>query len=197
MLSNIVLLTTGCFLSYNRYSYDYMIILLKGEILWQCSELISLKSVSAKRSTASEREWLPQTAEKFYRQDAEKAESSLPIKILKSVVVFSENRDFRRLYHQGKAIRLHGLIIYYKKNHESTCRMGITVSKKTGNAVERNRSKRIIRAAFRQILPCINGNFDFIFVARSSTKTMKSTDIYDCFVNAFGDEGILTKKIVR
>lgn len=189
-----MLLTTGCFLSYNRYSYDYMIILLKGEILWQCSEPISQKNVSAKRSTDSEREWLLQTAEKFYRQDAERAESSLLIKILKGVVVFSENRDFRRLYHQGKAIRLHGLIIYYKKNRESTCRMGITVSKKTGNAVERNRSKRIIRAAFYQILPHINGNFDFVFVARSSTKTMKSTDIYNYFVNAFDDENILKKE---
>lgn len=72
--------------------------------------------------------------------------------------------------------------------------MGITVSKKTGNAVERNRSKRIIRAAFYKILPHIQGSFDFVFVARSSTKNLKSTDIYNYFVNSFSDENILAKE---
>lgn len=55
--------------------------------------------------------------------------------------------------------------------------MGITTSKKIGNAVERNRARRIIRAAFRDNLPYLKNGYDFVFVARSRTKHLKSTDI--------------------
>ena len=54
--------------------------------------------------------------------------------------------------------------------------MGITTSKKIGNAVERNRARRIIRAAFRDNLPYLKNGYDFVFVARSRTKHLKSTD---------------------
>ena len=55
--------------------------------------------------------------------------------------------------------------------------MGITTSKKIGNAVERNRARRIIRAAFRDNLPYLKNEYDFVFVARSRIKHLKSTDI--------------------
>ena len=55
--------------------------------------------------------------------------------------------------------------------------MGITTSKKIGNAVERNRCRRVIRAAFREISPLIPGGFDFVFVARTKTKFIKSTKL--------------------
>lgn len=63
------------------------------------------------------------------------------------------------------------------KNRAGICRIGITVSKKTGNAVQRNRSKRIIRAAYSAVEESICGNWDFVFVARGKTKYLKSTDI--------------------
>ena len=55
--------------------------------------------------------------------------------------------------------------------------MGITTSKKIGNAVERNRARRIIRAAFRDNLPYLKNGYVFVFVARFRTKHLKSTDI--------------------
>ena len=55
--------------------------------------------------------------------------------------------------------------------------MGITTSKKIGNVVERNRARRIIRAAFRDNLPYLKNGYDFVFVARSRTKHLKSADI--------------------
>ncbi len=56
-------------------------------------------------------------------------------------------------------------------------------SKKIGNAVQRNRSRRVIREAFRVIEPLIrektDKRYDFIFVARGKTPYVKSTQIYE------------------
>lgn len=94
-----------------------------------------------------------------------------------STVTLNRNCDFKRLYYKGKSYTNPALVVYLKPNGAGICRIGITVSKKIGNAVERNRCKRIIRAAFRNIAPQIKGNWDFIFVSRAKTKYVKSTDI--------------------
>ncbi|MBQ7741051.1 MAG: ribonuclease P protein component [Eubacterium sp.] len=84
-----------------------------------------------------------------------------------------ENKDFRRLYYKGQSRASSCLVTYVSKRKAKGCRYGITTSKKTGNAVERNRSRRVIRAAYRLLEDRINGNYDFVFVARSKTSKVK------------------------
>ena len=79
------------------------------------------------------------------------------------------NRDFRRLYYKGSSA-VHPLIVTYaSKNRLGYNRIGITVTKKIGKAVCRNRCKRIIRAAFAQVNTQIEQGWDFVFVARMKT----------------------------
>ena len=92
-------------------------------------------------------------------------------------VTLKSNSDFRRLYNRGKAVTDPALVVYYSKNRAGICRIGITTGKKIGNAVERNRSRRIIKEAFRSVCKDIDGAYDFVFVARSKTKYQKSTYI--------------------
>ena len=92
-------------------------------------------------------------------------------------VTLKLNGDFRRLYNRGKAVTNPALVMYYMKNRAGICRIGITTGKKIGNAVERNRSRRIIREAFRAVIKDVDGSYDFVFVARSKTKYLKSTYI--------------------
>ena len=94
-----------------------------------------------------------------------------------STVTINRNCDFRRLYYKGKAYTNPALVVYAKKNSAGICRIGITVSKKIGSAVHRNRCKRIIRAAYRGVEPQLDGNWDFILVARSKTRYLKSTQV--------------------
>ncbi len=91
----------------------------------------------------------------------------------------NENTDFQRAYHRGKSCARPALVVYSLKNRVGVCRVGITVSKKIGNAVERNRSRRIIRAAFQNIFKTygISGNYDFVFVARTKTKYLKTPQV--------------------
>lgn len=51
-------------------------------------------------------------------------------------------------------------------------RIGITVSSKVGNAVERNRVKRWVREAWRSIATDLPGGVDLVVIARPPAKTM-------------------------
>lgn len=92
-------------------------------------------------------------------------------------VTLKQNRDYQRLYRKGKSFVSPSLVTYIKKNNNHNLRIGITTSKKIGKAVRRNRCRRIIRAAFRNLEQDIRTGADIIFVARTKTAYLKSTDI--------------------
>ena len=110
---------------------------------------------------------------------------------MKRTVTLKENCDFRRLYGKGKSFQSPALVSYVMKNRAGICRIGITTSKKIGNAVERNRSRRVIRAAYREIEDRINGNYDFVFVARSRTKYQKSTQLAQLMLSQLEEAGVV------
>jgi ribonuclease P protein component len=59
------------------------------------------------------------------------------------------------------------IIQIYKRSSEGPIRYGITASRKIGNAVERNRAKRRLRALIREILPLLGQpGTDYVFIAR-------------------------------
>ena len=105
----------------------------------------------------------------------------------------NENKDFRRTNHRGISCAKPALVVYSVKNRVGVCRVGITVSKKIGNAVERNRSRRIIRAAFRNILSTreTKGSYDIVFVARTKTKFLKSTQVEKSMLEALSQVGVI------
>lgn len=84
-----------------------------------------------------------------------------------------QNKDFRRLYYRGESKAASCLVTYAAPKKRGETRYGITASKKIGNAVRRNRSRRVIRAAFAQLEPRIKGKWDFVFVARGKTAQVK------------------------
>lgn len=88
-----------------------------------------------------------------------------------------ENRDFRRLYSRGKSKAAPCLVTYAMKSRYGETRVGITSSKKIGGAVQRNRARRVIRAAFSQLERRVCGNWDLIFVARTRTTHVKMQQV--------------------
>ncbi len=74
--------------------------------------------------------------------------------------------DFARVYRQRCAAGDAHLLIYGAKNGHPHARIGLSVSRKVGPSVCRNRWKRAIREAFRTHLPEIPGGVDWIVIPR-------------------------------
>ena len=85
---------------------------------------------------------------------------------MKFTVPINENRQFVRLYNTGRSQVGSFLVLYYKGNGRNINRLGITVSKKIGKAVVRNRARRLIKESFRLHEHEIKKGYDIVIVAR-------------------------------
>ena len=86
------------------------------------------------------------------------------------------NTEFHRVYARGKSVPSSGVVTYALKSRVrgSGCRVGITTSKKIGNAVERNRCRRIIRAAYCALSDEVSGENTTKKLARIREKMAES-----------------------
>ncbi len=107
------------------------------------------------------------------------------------IIKLKENREFRRVYNKGKSLVCPCFVIYVNKNRANNTRLGITVGKKIGNAVKRNRAKRVITAAFSMVYPNIGSGYDFVIVARTRILKVKSTEVASSLSNILSAAGVL------
>ncbi len=89
----------------------------------------------------------------------------------------NKNREYKKIYNRGKSLASSVIVTFCLKNKNSAVRFGVTTSKKIGNAVKRNRARRVIRAAFSELKNSVKNGYDFIFVARSRTCFVKSGEV--------------------
>lgn len=75
-------------------------------------------------------------------------------------------KEFRYTYRAGRSLPGHLAVLVYTKNRQQKTRVGFSVSKKIGGAVQRNRVKRRLREALTPLLPRVKSGFNIIFVAR-------------------------------
>ena len=103
----------------------------------------------------------------------------------------TKNKEFTRAYTRGKAFVHPLLVLYVVKTRTGQTRVGITSSKKIGNAVTRNRARRVIRAAMQQLLPQNVGSWDLVFVARGKTAQSKSWQLEKVMKKQLEAAGVL------
>ncbi|HSH52023.1 MAG TPA: ribonuclease P protein component [Bacteroidales bacterium] len=89
-----------------------------------------------------------------------------------------KNEEFQQVFKRGKSFANRQLVIYYvKKPGQLHFRVGLSVGKKIGNAVTRNRIKRYLRTAFQQLENEIKQEYDYVIIARQPAKNMNFTEI--------------------
>ncbi len=110
---------------------------------------------------------------------------------MSDIITLKKNNDFRRLYSKGRSYTSSVLVTYVRKNRLGKVRIGITVSKKIGNAVLRSRSRRIIREAYRILSDDVSLGYDLVFVARGKTPYVKMGDILRVMKKELREAGVL------
>ena len=89
-------------------------------------------------------------------------------------VTLNRNQDFQKLYRAGAFCSLGSAFLYALPNKLPYNRFGITAGKKVGNAVKRNRAKRIIRAAYAACEKDMPIGLDIVIIARSELPEQSS-----------------------
>ena len=91
------------------------------------------------------------------------------------------NGEFGRVYARGKSYVNPALVLYVLKTRGKRTRVGLTATKKIGHAVQRNRARRVMKAAIDEHLDYNIGGYDLVFVARGMTPRLTCW-LFCCFV---------------
>ncbi|MHB1412072.1 MAG: ribonuclease P protein component [Thermoleophilia bacterium] len=102
----------------------------------------------------------------------------------------TRSADFQRVYRQGKSVAGRHMVLYYfERPTESPAdpRLGLTVSKKIGVAVVRNRVKRVLKEAFHQFQEDVAPGYDYVIIARSGLAEYVEKSQFEAIVTAMAE----------
>ena len=103
------------------------------------------------------------------------------------------NHIFRRLYHTNGFADGY-LVLYARKNRTETNRIGITVSKKLGHAVVRNRTRRRLREVYRLHEERFQPGWDLVVVARARAVDAPFDQLVKSYLKLSKKAGILKEE---
>lgn len=101
--------------------------------------------------------------------------------------------EFQRAYKKGKKYWDAYFVVYVYNTQLRQPRLGITVSKKVGKSVQRNRVKRLIREAFRMLKLELQQHYDIVVVGRNAACRLSAHQARDSLHKLFNRASILKK----
>ena len=103
--------------------------------------------------------------------------------------VLTGSREFGAVYNKGKSVGDRYVVLFYKKNGLPYTRTGFLASKKVGNAVMRNRARRLMKESVRLMDPLPAG-YDIIFIARNTIEGKSCKEVQRSIASAVRRAGL-------
>jgi ribonuclease P protein component len=108
-----------------------------------------------------------------------------------------KNEMFRRVFNRGQSVANRQLVLYYLKNHEDDVRIGISVTKKIGHAVVRNRIKRVLKESIRLKLELLVKGYDFVFIVRQAALGLSYQELDSSVDHILKRSGLVNRKRIQ
>jgi ribonuclease P protein component len=106
----------------------------------------------------------------------------------------SKRDDYNKVYRYGSSSANKQLVIYFMSQPKiDHFRLGLSVSKKIGNAVTRNRVRRMIKEIARLHKLSIKNQMDYIFIARNPTATISYQELERSVIHLFRKNSLYSK----
>lgn len=106
-----------------------------------------------------------------------------------------DNRDFSRVFRQGKSVANRFFVCYTLDNSQvDEFRVGFSVSKKIGKAVVRNRVKRRMREAVRLMKDDIKEHQDIVLIARIPSRDLAFSEVKASISALFAKAGVFREE---
>ncbi len=112
---------------------------------------------------------------------------------MKETVSLKKNYEFRRLYDKGAKAAMPRLVLYCRKSRGGKNRLGLTVGKKTGKAVVRNRVRRRLREIYRLNEQRLVKGVDIVIVARTAAVSATFRELEEDFLKAANKLGLISE----
>ena len=86
-------------------------------------------------------------------------------------------KDFKAIFKDGTSFANRKFVVYQLENQQNHFRVGLSVSKKLGNAVTRNQIKRRIRHILQSVKGSLAEHVDFVVIARKGVETLEYAEM--------------------
>ncbi|WP_048601633.1 ribonuclease P protein component [Rubeoparvulum massiliense] len=107
------------------------------------------------------------------------------------------NLDFKKVFLEGKSAANRQFVIYVLPNQEVEYRIGISISKKLGNAVVRNRLKRQVRSIIQEKADQILPKQDIVIIGRKPILEQSYQEMAQSLYHALRRAGVLSRHVKR
>lgn len=98
--------------------------------------------------------------------------------------ILRKDKDFKAVFSKGKSVGDRYVVMFFLKNGEYYNRVAYIASKKVGNAVARNRARRLMKESVRTMDWKNETGYDFIFIARNTINGKKCNEVKKSIENA-------------